>query len=825
MKEECFIYKTLVLKEFLLKREMGKNGQKCMPFYIADEKNLLFFNPTNFHFCLPQMSYPVNLTVLGDLRKMWSFTKWLPLFFVVVNLLHANAKQVAIVYDGPFARDEVLSTQIKKEIETLLANDFPVQFVELDGRWDHEEIEKCLNASLSDPAIDLVLTMGIQSSFLALKKQTCTKPLVIGYNLTYFSDPEVDFPLQKDTHVAFYESAFTVPEEIQLFAQLFHAKKLAFIGDASLIGDPHFLVIQKKIFAEMGKRNIEPLLIPLTDSPTLATETLTNHLVDGVVFLPTWRLPPQNFSTLIEICNHLELPTFSVFGETEVEQGILMSQMPKSEVIRASRRVALNVQELFRSGHNQELSTHFRHSLTPVINTQTAKDLAFVIPTKLERDALLLAYRYQPFASLSLLDATKRAVSSNLELLAEDFTVKSGTQDVLRSFSKLLPQVFFHLEGRKIDPNQARNTFGLEPENLIRSSFLIHQTLYDDKKIADFVVQKRTQKAREYHLDSFELDIILSTAVAYLTLLRLDADLEIAKENISLSRAHLSRSKELVDSGMTRLSEVYRWESELAANQDQLVTLIAVKENLETEFNRLLNRPLDTPIHLEKLSPHFYETLSRQLQQTPLLKHFKRSMAEIARSNSPELKGIDEMLIALERKLTAAKRSFYLPEFAAFGEFSNNLYQEGAGTTPPPGISNKKLYSKVGVSLTYHLFTSGGRVSEKNQANFEIQKTKTLRASLLEKIDEAIIQTIDTMKASYESIHFAEQAFETAQKNLILVTKSYAHGEVSVVDLLDAQHQMIVSKQHHAHTFYDFLIDVMKFQRALSHFTFFQEST
>ncbi|WP_420421313.1 hypothetical protein [Simkania sp.] len=81
---------------------------------------------------------------------MWSFIRWLPLFLLVVNLLHANSKQVALIYDGPFARDEVLSSQVKKEIETLLANDFPVQFIELDGQWDPQEIEKCLKTSLSD---------------------------------------------------------------------------------------------------------------------------------------------------------------------------------------------------------------------------------------------------------------------------------------------------------------------------------------------------------------------------------------------------------------------------------------------------------------------------------------------------------------------------------------------------------------------------------------------------------------------------------------------------------------------------------------------------
>ena len=346
--------------------------------------------------------------------KMWPLTTCLPLFLLIFNLLHASDKHVALIYDGPFARDEALSLQVKKEIQLLLASDSNAVFVELDGNWNPIEIEKCLKRSLNDPEIDLVLTMGIQSSFFALKQPACSKPLVIGYNLTYFSDPEIDFPMQQDQHVALYESAFTVPEEIEFFAALFQAKKLAFVGDASLIGDPEFPVIQKKIFSEMEKRGLTPQLIPITDSPDLAMEALATDPVDGVVFLPTWRLSPQDFSTLIETCKELELPTFSVFGETEVEQGILMSQMTKSEVVRVARRVALNVQELFRTGHSQELSTHFRHSLTPVINTQTARELAFEIPTQLERDALLLSYQYQPFASLSLFEAAQRAVESNL---------------------------------------------------------------------------------------------------------------------------------------------------------------------------------------------------------------------------------------------------------------------------------------------------------------------------------------------------------------------------------------------------------------------------
>ena len=62
-----------------------------------------------------------------------------------------------------------------------------------------------------------------------------------------------------------------------------------------------------------------------------------------------------------------------------------------------------------------------------------------------------------------------------------------------------------------------------------------------------------------------------------------------------------------------------------------------------------------------------------------------------------------------------------------------------------------------------------------------------------------------------------------ADKNLQLVTDSYERGIVSIIDLLDAQNQALSANLDAANAVYNFLVDLMKVQRSLGLFAFFQD--
>lgn len=761
---------------------------------------------------------------------MHSFWTWgmICLLCLPFSLFGKPRAHIALIYDGPMQHEEGYATQVKEELIDLLEADYNLSLISIEDFWNMEGAQRNVKGALHDPNIDLVITLGVLSSYELLKQPWLKKPAVIGRNLNFLSYPGASDPILESPVLGYFKSPLTFVSEIETFAKVTDAKKLAFIGDASLIGDPHFPIIRDQIMQNMEQADFSPLLIPVIDLAKPALEALDETHVDGVVFLPTWRMSDAQFEVLIEGVNARFLPSFSLYGEQEVEAGVLMTMTPKEEITRSARRVALDAQELLLSGDNQEMVFSFFRAQELIINDRTAKTIGIEFPWKVMREAVFIDQVKPPrYEMLQLAEATTLAVENNLDLLTDYYFVKAGWQDVLRNFSRLMPQIDTQLEGRRVDRNTAGAGFGLQPERLIRSTISITQMLYDERKVADFSIEKSLQAAREFNREAFQLDIILDTAIAYLTILRVKADYKIAEENVALSKANLKRAHELVESGQARLSEVYRWQSEIATNRDALVELEAFIENLETEFNRLLNRPLGTSVVLQDINPFDtniildYGHLLPYLNTPSKLRSFKKVMMGFAHDHSPTLKQLDQEISAQERELLAAKRAYYLPEFSLFGDFSNNLYRGGSGTATPPGVSGAKLESAVGIVATYPLFTGGRKSSEKNKAFFEVQRLKTEKASVAERIDELVIQSIDNMKASYETIFLAQEAAQAAEKNLVIVTNSYARGVVSIVDLLDAQNKMIVSKQNYFNSLYDYLINYMEFQRATSQYDFY----
>jgi outer membrane protein TolC len=72
----------------------------------------------------------------------------------------------------------------------------------------------------------------------------------------------------------------------------------------------------------------------------------------------------------------------------------------------------------------------------------------------------------------------------------------------------------------------------------------------------------------------------------------------------------------------------------------------------------------------------------------------------------------------------------------------------------------------------------------------------------------------------YPSIQLSRDASDAADRNLKLVTDSYARGIKSIIDLLDAQNLALEADQRAANAVHNFLIDLMNVQRAIGRFDF-----
>jgi outer membrane protein TolC len=186
---------------------------------------------------------------------------------------------------------------------------------------------------------------------------------------------------------------------------------------------------------------------------------------------------------------------------------------------------------------------------------------------------------------------------------------------------------------------------------------------------------------------------------------------------------------------------------------------------------------------------------------------------------SPELHQIDATIEAQKRSITQAKREFWVPTVSLVGNVTETFSKSGAGSEYPAYRDDTDW--SVGIQVSLPLFKGGGKKATLIQSREELLQLQHERDSTANKIEEQIFNAIHQIRASYPGIRLSNDAADAARRNLTLVTDSYSRGVKSIIDLIDAQNQVLVASQQAANALYDFLIDIMALQRSTGSFFLF----
>jgi outer membrane protein len=90
-----------------------------------------------------------------------------------------------------------------------------------------------------------------------------------------------------------------------------------------------------------------------------------------------------------------------------------------------------------------------------------------------------------------------------------------------------------------------------------------------------------------------------------------------------------------------------------------------------------------------------------------------------------------------------------------------------------------------------------------------------------ERIEQAVRNAVFQVAASRLAINLGRKASEAARLNLEIVADNYTMGLVNLVDLLDAQTNAQNSELDAIDAVNDYLVDLMRVERAVGQFTFF----
>ena len=735
---------------------------------------------------------------------------------------------IAIVVDGPWARNGEVTDLTRKEILALTEGEFDVRFPDayfLTGDWTVEGAISNLQILLDDPDVDVVIAWGVLSSHSICCLVGVAKPVIapVVLDIRLQGVPYQD-GVSGVANLNYVALPDTTADEIVRFREIFPFDRIAIVANAAILeAIPDLETRTELALAGLG---VEFHYVPLGFDADEALAAI--HADAQAVFMyPQIQLSPEEHVRLIEGINERGLLSFTSLGEGFVEEGFLASLAAADFFPRIARRIAVNTQRILLGEDAGSIPVEISLKEELTINMRTARALG-VSPTY---EALLEARVLHPEAtdvvqSHTLSEVVNDAVRVNLDLLARERRVLAGEQDVERAGSVFLPQIDLSALGLVIDEDRAVASFGSQAEQSIAASAGLTQVLFSDDAMANKSIQTSLQEGRASDYEALRLDIALEAGVTYLNLLRAKSLSEVQRNNVALTRSNKELAEVRRRIGAANPAEVFRWQSQLATDRKALVEADASVRVTEIAVNQILARPLDERFGTEEVDLEkpwrvtgdpriagFIETPAR-------FETFQNFMVFEGVSDAPELKILRSQIEVQERILLNSKRAYWAPLIAAEATVEEILSKSGAGAGAPelPGelsfpIPDDTLWS-VGLNATLPLFEGGARKADRLQSELERDRYQLTYDSTAYKVEQRIRSAMELARASRTGIGLSQEAADAARKNLDLVTEAYARGAVSIIDLLDAQNAALNAEELAANSVYDFLIDLLAAERA-----------
>ena len=760
-----------------------------------------------------------------------------PIFMILAQVgAEFPVVNIGIVIDGPWEKNDEIRELFQNEILELMREEFDVRFPEekrLEADWTANGVRNAIDALLADSEVDLVLSLGVIASDDVCRRGDLPKPVIAPFVI----DRELQEILLEDgasgiTNLNYVSFPSTITIDIETFLDIVPFRKLVI-----LVSQPYYEAIEaprKNIPGVMEEFGLEYETVSVGRTVDQALANIPSD-AEAVYLIPMTHISSNEFDKLVAGLIERKLPSFSLLGRIDVERGIMAGL--KSEILpKIARRVALNTQRILLGEEPGSIPVSFAPRSRLTINRATSRAIGVDPPWAVLTEAdVIKEERVEIERELDMFEAVQEAIAANLDLAAQKHAVAAGAQDVRGAWAALLPQVSISALDLNIDKDRADASFGQQAERTLSGSITASQVIFSEPAWANVSIQRSLQRTREQELEQLRLDIVQAAATAYLNVLKAKTVEQIRKENVKQTRSHLELARVRETVGSAGPAEVYRWESEIATNRKAVIEANAQRNLAEIELNRLLHRPVEEAFRTREAdfeAPGLLsaeERLIRYFGDSQSFRVFRAFAVEEGFRNSPELLSLDAAIAAQKRALSSATNSLWMPTFVLQGDISHifSKWPDSEGEPIPNLPDGFSIQEKddtdwsVGLRASFSLFEGGAKLAVRTEAAEELASLRVQRNGEAERIEQRIRSALHLVGASYAGINQARLAADAARKSLEVVEDAYARGAVSILDALDAQNAVLVADLAAANAVYDFLIDLMAFERAVGKFDFF----
>lgn len=730
----------------------------------------------------------------------------------------ARKVTVAVVRDGPTEMNEIVG-QIGPELEHLTGSDFEVTFDtsdEYDAGWDKGRVVQVVNRALRNRNVDIVVGIGwLVSQYAARPDVELNKPFV---SATLIDGRLSGLEYGKDRKLKDNLSLVLQPQrtdaEVELAYRLIRPERVHVVLDqATYESIPGYDDLLSAYGRELGFGLVP---VPVADDWNQALEALGSD-VDVVFFDSTPRLPRSERAAFVEALNERNIPTFSGVGPRDLEIGMLATN--RRDMTQALvRRVALNIFQLLTGYSTGDLPVMLVSDTRLVINGKTAAKIGF----SLTFEARVLGTLLHPEAlesmadSLAVRTALTMADTGNIDLSISRQEAQTTMRVKQVDRSPLLPQLGVGADYLGVD-NAFVGTF--LPDQWARANLRLSQMVFDDRLISQFRSAGREYEAATYRTASDRLDVFQFVLSAYLSYVRSRLLYGISLENLRLTEGNLEIAKMRVDVGHSGRDEVYRWTAELNRQRTGVMDLESLVEMRRIALNRALGVSLGKRWRPQLIDENSYwfeliqDEFAFALESQVNFDRFTDATVDIAMEYSPERKFLLSNMEAEQIRMGQRKRSFIVPKVFLDLSYNYNFWQ----SPDQPELGDN--FYEVRVTAELPLFEGTRRVYDVKLSESLLRELDRRLLLTDQLVEQRTREALRQIQASLPNIEYSTLAAENARKNFDVVRDQYTNGIVNITDLISAQTASFSADQDALIALYNFLQDVVDFQRAMSFFT------
>lgn len=316
---------------------------------------------------------------------------------------------------------------------------------------------------------------------------------------------------------------------------------------------------------------------------------------------------------------------------------------------------------------------------------------------------------------------------------------------------------------------------------------LVNAEIYYNRKI-----KKEMISVAQAEVNVYKRELVKEIKVAYIRYLQSMKVADAYKSAMELVNEALRVNKKLVDNQMAGPEKLYRIESEQNQVNSQLVKAENDMRIAASYFNFLLNMPLQTQVVVDSL-----------LLNAPMANSlFDKSITISGREELAQL----QSAIKSSDYLTKMKKSYLIPTISNITDLGYQGYYYK--------FDKDQRYVLNVVSLTWPIFN--GFQNRRKIAQAHIQ-TRTLQTQLTETERQIELQGCiaeGNLESSMKSEEASHSSLVSSKEYYKVVSKQYANGQKSLLDLLDARNQLTNAEISFTMSRFERLIRLAELERA-----------